>query len=418
MRKTSLGSPRIPAPARLVLLCASLAGCQFSTASDTASPPGEPRAAATAVRLTQARLQAWPLTVRVQGSLIGDEEAVIGAKVIGRVKEVLVDRGTAVAQGQVLARLEAEEFELRILQAEAQLAQVRAKLGLQPGEPEEKLDRTKAPPVLQEQALQDEAQFLVERARTLVAQRAIGLEEFQKHEMAYRVAKARYASALNTVDEQIAQLALRRAEVGLAKQQLADSVITAPFPGIVQERHIARGVYLQAGHPVVTLVRTDPLRFRAGVPEREAAQIRVGEAIAILIEARFEPLRATVSRVSPALAQESRCLVFEADLPNPAGQLRAGVFAQADIVVAPEARTLTLPETAVSEFAGVEKVWLVRDGQAVEQRVLSGRRERGQVEILQGVTAGNQIVLDARQGRTGPVTPAEDPVLTSSTSAP
>lgn len=393
-------------PAGLICLCLGLAGCEPSSAHD-APVRGSDAASAAGVEVTQAQLSPWPLKVRVQGSLIGDEEAVIGAKVAGRVREVLVDRGVPVTQGQVVACLEPEEFELQVRQAEAQVAQVRAKLGLEPGEPDEKLDPLKAPPVVQEQALLEEALFLVERARGLISQRAIAMEEFQKHEMAYRVAKARHATALNTVDEQIALLGLRRVELALAKQHQADARITAPFQGIVQERQIARGVYLQAGQPVVTLVRTDPLRFQAGVPEREAARVRVGQVVTLYAEGQEEPITAQVTRVCPALDPNSRTLVIEADVPNPDNRQRAGVFAQADIVVDPAARVLAVPETAVSEFAGVEKVWLVRDGRAAEQRVFPGRRGGGLVEILKGLSAGDAVVADARQGRAGPVTLTE-----------
>jgi RND family efflux transporter MFP subunit len=397
---------RIFRPASLVLLCLGLAGCEPSSAPE-APARGSESAAAAAVEVTQARLSPWPLHVRVQGNLIGDEEAVIGAKVAGRVREVLVDRGMPVTQGQVLACLEPEEFELQVRQAEAQVAQVRAKLGLEPSEPDEKLDPLKAPPVVQEQALLDEALFLVERARALINQRAIAMEELQKHEMAYRVARARHATALNTVDEQIALLGLRRVELALAKQHLEDARITAPFQGIVQERQIARGVYLPAGQPVVTLVRTDPLRFQAGVPEREAARVRVGQVVTLYAEGQEEPITAKVTRISPALDPNSRTLVIEADVPNPDNRLRAGVFAQADIVVDPAAQALAVPETAVSEFAGVEKVWRVRDGRAAEQRVSTGRREGGLVEILKGLTAGDAVVADAHQRRAGPVTLTE-----------
>jgi RND family efflux transporter MFP subunit len=392
-------------PALLLSLWPALHGCQWSspparTDSTTTGPAG-------AFRVVQARQQPWPTKVRVQGTLVGDEEAVVGAKVVGRVKEVLVDRGTPVKEGHVLARLEPEEFDLRVRQAEAQVAQIRAKLGLRPDEPEEKLDRMKAPTVVQERALVEECRFHHDRARTLLAQQAVAIEELQKHEVALRVAEARFAAALNTVDEQIALLGLRKAELALARQHQADAVITAPFQGVVQERHVSRGVFLEPGHSVVTVVRTHPLRFRAGVPEREAFHVRESEEIVIHSEGQAEPTVATISRVSPSLDLASRSLMIEADVANADGRLRAGLFAQADIVVAPEATALAVPAAAVTEFAGIEKVWLVRDGQTTEHRVWTGRRERGFVEILKGLRAGNRVLADAAKGRAGPVTAAD-----------
>src|SRR5581483_4445755 len=134
-------------------------------------------------------------------------------------------------------------------------------------------------------------------------------------------------------DEQIALLGVRRAELALAQQQQADATIRAPFQGVVQKRQVARGAYLHVGDPVLTLVRTDPLRFVGGVPEREALRIRMGEEVRVYLEGESKPLIAQVSRISAGLDPASRSLTFEADIPNPSGKLRAGVFAQADVVV-------------------------------------------------------------------------------------
>ncbi len=354
------------------------------------------------------KLEPWPRTIRMQGSLVADEESLIGSKVAGRLKDARADRGSAVQQGHVLAELEAEDFELQVQQAEAQVGQIRAKLGLKPGEPDAKLDKQKSPPVLQEQALLEEARSNAARVRVLLQQNAGTVEELEKHEASLRVAEARLASALNTVEEQIALLGLRRTELALAKQRLADAVIRAPFAGIVQERHISRGVYVQVGDPIVTLMRIDPLRFRGGVQERDAAQVQVNETLHIHVEGIAGPLVAKVSRISPALDMSSRSLVIEADVPNPEGRMRAGLFAQGDIVVDAQARALAVPEHAVTEFAGVEKVWLLKDKKAQERRVLTGRRERGLVEILAGLSAGDRILGDAQRGRPGPIVEAAE----------
>jgi RND family efflux transporter MFP subunit len=411
MKRTDLKRCLCRPPGKLAwLLVFGLApgalGCGSHAASGAAQQATGPAGPPPVVRVTTVALQSWPQVVRVQGTLAADEEVIIGAKVAGRVKTVPVDRGTEVGANAVLAELELEEFDLRVKQAEAQLEQVRAKLGLEPGERDETLNRFKAPPVVQEQALLDEARFLLARARGLLRQNAVTVEDVQRLEAALRVAEARYASALNTVDEQIALLATRRAELALARQQRTDAVIRAPFSGFVQERHTAPGAFLNVGDPVVVLVKTDPLRFRAGVPERESARVAVGQSVRIHVEGRTEPLTATVTRISPALHPASRAVIIEADVPNPGGRLRAGVFAEGDIVVDPAARVLAVPAAALTEFAGVEKVWVVRDGTAREQRVRTGRRERGRVEILDGLAAGDVILADARQGRAGPVTVA------------
>ena len=199
------------------------------------------------------------------------------------------------------------------------------------------------------------------------------------------VAAARYQAALYRLNESVALLSIRRAQLALAQQQQLDAVIRAPFTGVVEQRFVAPGAYVQVGAPVVALVRIDPLRFRSGVPERDASGVKLGQAVEILLEGEPQPVVATITRISPSLDLSSRSLTIEADLPNPDQRWRTGLFAEARIVVDPEATALAVPAGAVREFAGVEKVWRVREGRAVEQPVQTGRRNAEWVEILGGV---------------------------------
>ena len=396
--------PWIKATAAIASLLALLlaAGCQQGgvQAKPAAEDPAEPPPT---LKVITAQLEQWPKVVRVQGSLLADEHAVVGAKVAGRVKEVKVDLGSVVRQGDVLVTLDAEELDLRVQEAEAQLEQALAKLGLKPGDKEEALDRSKVPAVLQEEALCKEAKLNLKRAEALIDQQAMAVEDLQQRQAAVEVAEAKYRAALNEVGEQVALVGVRRAALGLAKQVRTDSVVLAPFDGVVQQRHVAPGTYLQVGQAVVSLVKTNPLRFRAGVPEREAVHVRLKQTAQINVEGETELVRGQVTRISPALDMSNRSLIVEVDLANPDSRLRVGLFAQAEIVLDPEARTLALPAGAIREFAGVEKVWLVRDGKAEEKAVQTGRRSGQRIEILQGISAGDVVAVDARKGRAGDV---------------
>jgi RND family efflux transporter MFP subunit len=379
-------------------MCA-LAGCQRP-----ASPPKVP------VSQTGAEDQAstevitvafhdCPLVVRVQGSLIGDEQAVVGARQAGRIKEVNVDLGSVVRRGDVLASLHSEEFDLRVRQAEAQLLQSRAALGLKPEDPDEKLNPENAPPVREVEAQMQEAASALARAREIERrdQNLISKEVVQQREAALAVATARKAAAINSVQEKIALIAVRRAELAIAIQAQADAKIIAPFDGVLQDRHVAPGVFVSIGQSVVTLVRTNPLRFRAGVPERDALAIKEGLPLAILLEGVPQPIPAQISRISPALDMGSRSLIVEADVPNAEGRYRAGLFAEAEIVIDARAQALAIPGRAISQFAGVEKVMLLRDGKAKEIQISTGRRVGEMVEVLSGLKAGDEIVVESRE---------------------
>jgi RND family efflux transporter MFP subunit len=324
------------------------------------------------------------------------------------VESVAVDLGSVVAKGAPLVELDRRELALLVQQAEAQLRQACAAVGLTPDESELQLSREESPPVRLEKALLDEAEASLARLERLPGRQAASDSELERLRALVKSAQARYQSALNNVSEQIALIGVRRAELALAQRQLEESRITAPFDGVVERRHVSSGEYVQVGQAAATLVRADVLRFTAGVPEARAGKIAKGQTIRIRIPGETTPVEATVSRVSPMLTQTSRALWIEADVPNPGLQLQAGLFAEAEIVVDPAARTLVVPAAAVSEFAGNEKVWIVRDGKAQERQVRTGRRDVQRVELLpdpefEPPLAGDLIVSNAEHAHAGDV---------------
>jgi RND family efflux transporter MFP subunit len=392
--------------------CALLAtaGCSHDQAATAAAPKADPPAKR--VHVVAAALEAWPLTVRVQGSLLADETAVIGSKLAGRVEEVSIDLGSVVKKGEPLVVLDRDELELRVQQAEAMLEQACAAIGKTPADDETALNFENSPPVMLEQALVDEAQAAVDRAKQLLPTRAMTDAEYETFFAQLKTAQARHMSAINAVREQVSLIGVRRAELALAQQQLADAVIVAPFDALVDAKRVSPGAYLQVGQAIASLVRIDKLRFTCGVPESRAAQIALGQTVTIRVAGRDESIEVKISRVSPTVVQSSRSVRIEADVDNPELELQAGLFAQAEIIVDAEAKALAVPASAVSQFAGVQKVWLVRDGRAVQTTVRIGRRDEERIEILDGLRAGDMLVATAAEGHDGPVIPVTDPAGT------
>jgi RND family efflux transporter MFP subunit len=150
---------------------------------------------------------------------------------------------------------------------------------------------------------------------------------------------------------------------------------------------------LPAGAPVATLVRTHPLRLRLAVPEREARFVRVGQTVDLTVEGDPGKYQGRVARLSPAIAESNRTLMIEAEVPNDQGALRPGAFAKAQIVIEAGQRIVTVPLDSIITFAGIEKVLLVTEGKVVEKRVRTGRRIGQQVEVTEGVIAGNQVIV-------------------------
>ncbi|MCA9177961.1 MAG: efflux RND transporter periplasmic adaptor subunit [Planctomycetales bacterium] len=387
-----------------LLCCCLLAwGChQPSAEQPAAAPPEIPTRHAEVVTITP---RPWAESVRTQGVLVADEAALVGARVAGSVAKVHVDFGDVVQRGEPLVELDREEFRLQVEQAEAALAQARAAVGLKPDQSRDSLEPENAPPVRQERALRDEAVANLARARELKSQRAIAEAEYEQVVAAEQVAEARYSGALNAVREKIALIGVREVELSLAKQQFEHSVVVAPFDGLVQQRHVALGKYVQVGDAIVTMVRSDPLRFRGTMPERFAQRLQLGQRVRLRIEGIAEPRDVEVTRISPALDQSSRSLPFEAEVRNDDQQLRTGLFAEAEVIVDPDAVALVVPRSALVEFAGAEKVWKIVDGVAKEHEVLAGQRREQGVEILQGLSPGDVILNDGSSGSVAKIEP-------------
>ncbi len=266
------------------------------------------------------------------------------------------------------------------------------------------VDPVATPPVIEAKAVWDDTVRQVKRLQELKSQRAVSDSEFDQAKSAADVAEARYASAVNSVREKIAEVDVAAADLALARQRLSDATSTAPFDGIVRARLVAPGTYVQVGEPLIELVRNSVLRFRGSLPERYARQMKVGQQLTLHVESLQEPVVAAISRISPSLTENNRSLMFEADVPNATHSLRSGLFAEATLELDPNAQAVVIPQAAVVRFAGIEKVWRVEHGQTQDVVVQLGRQNKTDVEILGGLALGDVIVADGSEGRIATVT--------------
>lgn len=402
----ALRPPRLGGPVIIVAVLVLVAGCSHG-GGDGKGAEAEAELPRLEAEVLTIEPRSWPFKVRSQGNVIADESAVIGTRVAGRVRDVFVDLGDRVGVGDKLVQLDEAEFRVEVELAEAALVQARSAVGLREGDPVSGLDPLNSPPVREQKAVWDEARSAHDRGRQLTESGSITVSVLERLAAADEVAEARYNSALNAVREKLALIEVREAELALARQRLEDAVVVAPFDGQVEVRHVAPGSYVEVGREIVTIVRTNPLRFRGTIPERHARHLAIGQNVRLRIESMIDPHEALVTRISPAVDVLSRGLMFEARVENAVGAIRAGLFAEAEIVLDPAATSLIVPRSAVTEFAGAEKVWRVVDGQSEEVVVLTGQRRGDRIEILEGLAAGDTILVDGGSGRVARIDPIE-----------
>ncbi len=377
-----------------VALAFACAACQREATTNARASVGAKVRETRPVRVEAVVEGRLPRMVVVTGTLAADEEVAAGFKVAGRLGEITVDLGSPVRKGQVLARLDPTDFRFRVEQAEAALRQVRAGLGLPPDGSDETLDPGKTALVREAKAVLDEARLGRDRMTQLREKDLVARSEFDAALSRLLVAESRYQAAVEEVRNRQEQLAERRSGLSLARQQLADTVLQAPIDGAVRERRASAGEFLAAGAPVVGLVRVHPLRLRVAVPERDAASVRVGQAVRVRLEGDPAEHAGRVVRLSPAIHEQNRTLAVEVEVANRDGRLRPGAFARAEIVVEPDRLSVLVPGSAIVNFAGLEKAFTVKDGRATEKRIRTGRRTGNRVEVLEGLAAGEQVVVE------------------------
>lgn len=337
------------------------------------------------------------------GVLAAKDQAALSVKVAGRLEEIPIDVGSVVKRGDVIGQIQKRDYELQVQQARAAVGAARARLGL-PLEGNDDAIEVKDSSIVKEAlANLEEQKKNRERITKLRDEGVLSQSELDTAEAAYQVAVNKYQDALQETNNRKAMLAQRRAELNIAEQQLADTIVRAPFDGVVQERKASPGEYLMEGAPFATVVRIDPVRLRLEVPERDALAVRQGQRIRFRVDGDTNSYAAQVDRLSPAIAADNRMLQIEADVAND-GRLRPGAFVRAEIVTA-TVKAIVLPRNAIVTFAGVEKVFVFGSGKAIERRVVTGPERGNEIEVTRGVKAGEIVILDPGAMRDGqPVT--------------
>jgi RND family efflux transporter MFP subunit len=352
------------------------------------------------VHTMRAAVKPMDHVVVVTGSFHSREQSTLSVKVPGRLEKMSVDVGSVVKKGDELAQIERADYELRLKQAQAVLGQARAVVGLPPEGDDDRVDVEKTGAIRQAKAVLEEATANRNRVQQLHADKIAPQSELDTAEAAYAVALSKYQDALEDIRGRVALVVQRRAELNLARKQLEDTITTAPFDGIIHQRLANLGEYVQAGTPLIIIAGVDPLRLRLEVPEREATQIRAGQSVRVTVSGNTNVYTTKIARVSPILVEANRMLLVEADVPA-TPPLRPGLFAQAEILVSENDPTLCVPVDAVASFVGIEKVFVVKDGKAVEKGIMTGRRRGGLVEIVSGIAPGDVVIMNPSRLRSG-----------------
>ncbi len=377
--------------------------------------------------------------VDVVGTLYGNEDATIAAKVAGRITGVFKDLGDPVAPAEALAQIQKIDYELAQKQKENAVQEALAKLGLT-AMPARDFDAKKLPTVERARLQVENARQKYDRGVQLHEQKLLSDQDFTDLETALAVVQRSYDVEILTAHGLLAEVQSRTTDLEVAKQHLQDTTLLAPGGGDdaqrgsaatspshrsgtyhVSARYVSVGEYVKEGQQVYRLVADDPMKLRALVPERFVAEVRVGQTVHARVDAYGEAdFPGRIVRINPQIDPANRTFQIEVLIPNADHRLKAGSFARGRVDTVTATGIVFVAQEAVVSFAGINKVFTIKDGKASEQPVELGERVGDQVEIIRGLSAGTPVVVKGNSklatGMAVSITPAN--ATTSSSTQP
>lgn len=332
-------------------------GCRPKSESPTArvaDAAGGSNLAPISVRTTNAVERSMPRYLRVTGQLQGLQDAQVAADTAGKVVEAPIERGSLVKAGDVLVKVDGRTAELSLNESEASVALALAKLALAKNE--------------------------AERNAPLVKTKAIAEADFAKLEAEQAAREADLAASVARRD--------------LTRKTLTDSVIRAPFSGLVVERYVQPGEYVKADTRIARVVEVARLRLLLNVPETAVGSIREGQPVGFATAAYpGETFTGVIKFIGGAVRESARDLIVEAEVQNADGRLKPGFFAEARVRLS-ETNVVTIPGETLRVEGSRRSVFLVENGVLAERLVEVGETLDGWVEVRRGVNAGEAVVLE------------------------
>lgn len=311
-------------------------------------PPGEYSVNAIVAAVSEEAVQS---TVQVAGSLRARDAVEVVSEINAPIAEIIFTEGEPVAAGQILVKLDDAKLKARVAEAKARFQLARTNL---------------------------------QRAQELLDSQTISRQEH---------------------DQMQAEFSVAEAVLNLLEQELQDTNITAPFDGITGARLVSPGQYLAAGTPVTWVVQMDPLEVEFRLPERHAGLARRDQQVEMSTASHPDrKITGKIFFIAPMVDEETRTVMAKALIPNPDNSLKPGMFGPVNVVLEERPGALVVPESCIRHQGERAFVVIVNPESKAEFRnVTVGIRMPGRVEIIEGLKAGERVVVEGFQ-KMGPGT--------------
>ena len=295
-------------------------------------------------------------TLSLTGALRAVDMSSVKARVAAEVREISVREGDTVRAGQIVARMDATEFQARVDQARGTLNAARAQL--------------------------DIATKNRDNNRTLVEKGFISKNAFDNSASQYATAEANVEAAKGALD--------------VVQKLVNDTVIRSPISGVVAMRYVQAGEKVSADNKLLDIVNLQKMELEAAVPTNDITNVAIGQRVTLRTEGLPQTIEGKVVRINPATQSGSRSVLVYVQIANPQNQLRSGMFAEAQLILKTKASVLALPQNAIRKEGNRAYVYVIEADVLARKAITVGMSGRSgddyMTEVLSGIDFGTQIV--------------------------
>lgn len=343
----------------IFLLAFSIAGCgkEKETVSEESLP--------VAVEVEKVKLTDIADTIVVNGIISPKQDVSVSPKTAGKVSGVYAKVGEPVKKGDLLLQLETTELQVQLRQAQASLELAKANLAKM-------------------QVSFQNANLNLERMKKLYEEGAVSLTQ-------YETAQLQVNTSLQDIKALQSQIAQMEANVDLIRTQLSNASVVSPISGIVAAVNVDAGEMVSPSLPVVSVVDTSTVLVKVKIAESEINFVKTGVPVKIRVDALDKEFTGRVSSVSP-VADQTKTFPVEIAIDNPEGELKGGMFAEAQFEKNRKEKVLVIPLSAVVQKGDACYVYIVENNIAKQRQIELGVRNNTHAEVISGLAEGETIV--------------------------
>jgi len=354
-----------------LLMC----GCQNSDSEEKITPPKSQIVELPTVKVVPVKKGDISVSLVATGTIFPEYESKIGPKISGTIDMVYVDEGDTVRKGQPLVQLDQKNLLIAVRQGQAAVRVAEAQLK----EAEVKGEN-----------LQKEK----ERLAHLLKKNVISQQKYDDIDTAYSM-------AVIGMEVIRAQILSTRENLAMAEQKLSDTVIIAPFSGLIVKRFINQGEFVSTmpPSPLFLMMNIDKVKTEIGLPEIHIARIHIGNPVDITVDTYPGSIfKGTVSTKIPMVDPVSRAFTVKVEIPNKDHRLKPGMFARVTIYPTIHKGALIVPFKSVMKREGTTVVFVI-EGTTVRLRIVTaGITNEREIEVIDGVKEGEEVVIEGHYG--------------------